>query len=83
MYRWFLYGLALLPMAGLWVGFARMQKTYAVFGAVFMPMLALVLLLLNGRTDWIGRQYRNRPLTTILLLLILIFFAAAGYLAVA
>ena len=82
-YRWFLYGLALLPMAGLWVGFARMQKTYAVFGAVFMPMLALVLLLLNGRTDWIGRQYRNRPLTTILLLLILIFFAAAGYLAVA
>ena len=82
-YRWFLYGLALLPMAGLWVGFAKMQKTYAVFGAVFMPMLALVLLLLNGRTDWIGRQYRNRPLTTILLLLILIFFAAAGYLAVA
>ena len=82
-YRWFLYGLALLPMAGLWVGFARMQKTYAVFGAVFMPMLALVLLLLNGRTAWIGRQYRNRPLTTVLLLLILIFFAAAGYLAVA
>ncbi len=81
-YRWFLYGLAILPMAGLWVGFARMQKTYAVFGALFMPMLALVLLLLNGRTDWVGRQYRNRPLTTILLLLILIFFAAAGYLAV-
>ena len=82
-YRWFLYGLAVLPMAGLWVGFAKMQKTYAVFGAVFMPMLALVLLLLNGRADWIGQQYRNRPLTTILLLLILIFFAAAGYLAVA
>ena len=82
-YRWFLYGLALLPMAGLWVGFAKMQKTYAVFGALFMPMLALVLLLLNGRAAWIGRQYRNRPLTTVLLLLILIFFAAAGYLAVA
>ena len=81
LYRWFLYGLAVLPMVGLWVGFARMQKTYAIFGAVFMPMLALVLLLLNSRSAWIGERYRNHPVTSLFLLLILIFFVTAGYLA--
>ena len=82
-YRWFLYALAVLPMIGLWVGFAKMQKTYAIFGAVFMPMLALVLLLLNSRTAWIGERYRNHPVTSIFLVLILLFFLGAGYLAIA
>ena len=81
-YRWFLYALAIVPMVGLWIGFARMQKTYAIFGAVFMPMLALVLLLLNSRAAWIGERFRNRPLTSVFLVLILLFFVGAGYLAI-
>ena len=47
-YRWYLYALATVPMLGLWIGFARMQQGYAVVGALFMPMLASSLLLLNG-----------------------------------
>lgn len=82
-YRWFLYGLAVVPMVGLWVGFASMQKAYAICGAVFMPMLALVLLLLNGRAAWVGERYRNHPAIAAFLVIILVFFLAAGYLAVA
>jgi Mn2+/Fe2+ NRAMP family transporter len=81
-YRWYLYGLATIPMIGLWVGFAQMQKLYAIIGALFMPMLALTLLRLNGRAQWIGEQHRNRPLTTITLIFILLFFLMAGGLTV-
>ena len=78
-YRWFLYGMATLPMVGLWVGFAKMQKLYAIVGAVFMPMLAIVLLLLNGRTAWIGERYRNHPVTSLFLVAVLAFFVMAGW----
>ena len=80
-YRWYLIGIAILPMIGLWVGFAKMQKLYAIVGALFIPMLALVLLLLNGRMEWVGERYRNNPLISALLLLILIFFLTAGWLS--
>ena len=30
-YRWYLYGMAVVPMIGLWIGFARIQKFYAIF----------------------------------------------------
>jgi len=50
-------------MLGLWIGFANMQKFYAIIGALFLPMLALTLLRLNGQS--IGSQYRNHPLTTV------------------
>ena len=77
-YLCYLYGLATLPAIGLWVGFARMQKLYAIVGALFMPMLALALLLLNGRARWVGERHRNRPVTSLILLLILVFFLGVG-----
>jgi hypothetical protein len=81
-YRGYLYGLATIPMIGLWIGFAQMQKFYAIIGALFMPMLALTLLLLNGRASWIGDQHRNHLLTTMTLIFILLFFLMAGGLTV-
>ena len=81
-YRWYLYAMATVPMIGLWVGFANMQKFYAIVGALFMPMLALVLLLLNGRAQWVGERYQNHPLTSTLLIIILVFFLMAGGLAI-
>ena len=71
--------MAVLPMIGLWVGFARMQQLYAIVGALFLPMLAIVLFLLNGRGEWVGARYRNSPTTTIVLVAIVLFFAAAGW----
>lgn len=78
-YRGCLYALAVVPATGLWIGFARMQKAYAIVGALFLPLLALALLLLNGRAAWVGRQHCNRPLTAVLLVLVLAFFAWAGW----
>lgn len=81
-YRGYLYALSLIPMIGLWIGFAKMQKWYAIIGALFIPMLALTLLLLNGRTQWIGVQHRNRLSTTLILIFILLFFIMAGGLSI-
>ena len=81
-YRGYLYAMAIIPMTGLWVGFARMQKFYAIVGALFVPMLALSLLLLNGRSKWVGEQYHNHLLTSITLIVILLFFLMAGWLTI-
>jgi Mn2+/Fe2+ NRAMP family transporter len=78
-YRGYLLGLATVPMIGLTMNFARVQRTYSLMGAVVMPLLALALLILNNRVDWIGRAHRNRPLTNIALVAILAFFIYAAY----
>jgi len=72
-YRAYLVGLALVPMVGLFWRFEQVQQAYAIIGASFVPLLALVLLLLNGRSAWVGKSHRNRPLTTITLVAILAF----------
>ncbi len=79
-YRGYLLLLATLPVLGTQAEFRQVQKLYAVVGAMFLPMLAAVLLLMNGRADWLGRQYRNGPLATLTLLATLVFFAAFGWL---
>ena len=43
----------------LFVSFAEAQKYYAVFGATFVPMLAVLLLVMNGKRAWVG-ELRNR-----------------------
>jgi len=78
-YRVYLFALAVVPMLGLLFSFREVQKLYAVFGALFMPLLALVLLVLNGRTDWVGARLRNRPLTSAVLLAIVALFVFFGY----
>jgi len=47
------------------------------WGAMFLPMLALALLIPNGRTEWIGERLRNRTLTRAVLVAIVLFFAVA------
>ena len=62
--------------------FQTMQKTYAVVGALFVPMLAGVLLILNGRVALVGAQLKNSRLTSVVLVAILAFFLIAGVLQV-
>ncbi len=73
-YRAYLVGIAIVPMLGLVVDFRKVQTAYAIFGACFVPLAAIGLLLLNGRADWIGARYRNRPLTVVLLALSVLLF---------
>jgi Mn2+/Fe2+ NRAMP family transporter len=74
-YLGYLAAMALLPMAGLFRGFGEIQKFYAMVGAWFFPALALALLLLNGRSSWVGKPFRNQPLTIAALIGVLLFFA--------
>ncbi len=74
-YRSYLVLLAIVPMIGLFTGFQQVQKLYTVSGAMFFPFLALALLILNGRSAWIGEQFRNRPITAIVLVSVLVFFS--------
>ena len=60
-------------MLGLWMSFMEMQKVYATTGAAFIPLLAVVLLVLNGRRKWLG-DYRNHFAAVIVLSSALIFF---------
>jgi Mn2+/Fe2+ NRAMP family transporter len=80
-YRAYLFALALVPIPGLLGGFRAVQKAYAVVGAAFLPLLAIALLILNGRTRWVGARMRNGPLTVTVLALAVLLFLAAGVLA--
>jgi hypothetical protein len=82
-YRLYLLAIAVVPILGLVaVDFKTMQKTYAVVGALFIPLLAIVLLVLNGRARWVGGEYRNSLWTSLILVGTLIFFLVAGALKI-
>ncbi len=78
-YLWYQIALASIPLAGLAGGFQQMQKLYAIVGAAFMPILALVLLILNGPAKRVGADMRNHPAVNAILVLTLAFFAWAGW----
>jgi Mn2+/Fe2+ NRAMP family transporter len=77
-YRAYQLAIAAVPMLGLFFSFREVQKVYAVAGALFIPMLALILLILNGRRAWVG-VLKNQVLTVAVLLTTLIFFAWIGF----
>jgi Mn2+/Fe2+ NRAMP family transporter len=78
-YRVYLVALALVPLAGLGTSFKEAQRAYAVVGAGFLPLLALVLLLL-GRPRVVGEGLANRRVGVLALLATLAFFVYAGWL---
>lgn len=78
-YRIYLLLIALVPIAGLFTSFREVQKLYTVTGALFFPVLALALLIFNGRSSWVGRQFRNHPTTIVCLVAVLAFFTWAGF----
>jgi hypothetical protein len=81
-YRAYLLAIALIPLAQVSHPFREVQKYYAVMGAAFIPLLALVLLILNGKRDWIGAAHRNGAAAVMTLATALILSLAAGYLQV-
>ena len=78
-YRGYLFYLALPPMLLLLVGEpVWLIITYAVAGAFFMPLLALLLLLMNNRSAWLG-DLKNGWLTNLVLLLSVLVFGLLTY----
>jgi len=77
-YRGYLLAMTLLPIPLLWKSVAAVQLAYAVLGALFMPFLAVTLLIMNNRRDWVGHTFRNRALTNVMLIGIVVAFAYIG-----
>jgi hypothetical protein len=78
-YRGYLIALATVPTLGLFLGsFRQLQKAYAVVGALFVPLLALALLAMNGRAKWVGDDLKNGWAARVALLLTLVFFVYLG-----
>lgn len=82
-YRVYLCAMAVVPVTGLIaIEFQTIQKTYAVVGAMFVPLLSAVLLVLNGRPDWVGRHHVNSRPTAFVLAGTLLFFLSTAILKV-
>jgi Mn2+/Fe2+ NRAMP family transporter len=77
-YRSFLAGMTVLPLSLLWLKVQQVQLVYAVMGALFMPLVALTLLLLNNRRDLVGPPFKNGILINVLLAATLAFFSYLG-----
>lgn len=77
-YRRYLAFVALIPLVSVGLPLVRIQLIYAVLGALFMPLLATTLLILNSRRDLMPPRMRNGWLTTGLLIATVLFFAAYG-----
>jgi hypothetical protein len=82
-YRAYLTGMAVVPLPLLWISVTRVQLAYAMLGALFMPFVALTLLVMNNRAAWVGRAFRNTALINVLLATTVVLFALMGVLQLA
>jgi hypothetical protein len=79
-YQIYLYAMAIIPIVGLClISFESIVKWYSIVGAMFIPILAMALLGLNGHSRWITRPYRNSWFTSLILVAALVFFLIAGW----
>jgi len=77
-YRGFLIAIAIVPMITLWLTVERIQLAYAVMGAMFMPLLAITLLILNTKERWVGSSFRSKWWINTMLVIIVLLFAYIG-----
>jgi len=56
-YRLYLLAITFAPLVFLGYPVRQIQLFYGVFGAFFLPVLAVTLLILNSREDWVGKQF--------------------------
>jgi Mn2+/Fe2+ NRAMP family transporter len=77
-YRFYLLALGTAPLSLLWLKVQLVQYIYGIVGALFMPFVALTLLLLNNRVRLVGREFRNGWVINVLLALTLAFFSYVG-----
>jgi Mn2+/Fe2+ NRAMP family transporter len=77
-YRLYLVAIAVVPIVLLFLTVTQVQLAYAVLGALFMPLLAVTLLLLNNRTAWVGAAFRNGWRINLVLVATVVLFVLFG-----
>lgn len=77
-YRGYVVTIGVVSLPLLWFSVTQIQLVYGVLGAMFMPFLAVTLLVLNNRTDWVGARFRNGARVNAVLVAIVVVFAVMG-----
>lgn len=77
-YRAYLVFLSTIPLLLLYWPVQQLQLAFGVTGAMLLPLLALTLLLMNNRKEWVGQEYRTGVLMNSVLVVALLFFAYVG-----
>ncbi len=78
-YRYYLIAITFIPMLGLFMQFKEAQKLYALIGALFIPLLAITLLMMNSRKKWLGK-HSNGLVSTLTLIVTLLLFLMLAFL---
>jgi len=74
--QYFLLYMGILPLSSLWIKFESVQKMYSVLGACFIPLCAIVALILCWRNQKEGLN--NSVIEKLILGLCIICFAGIG-----
>jgi hypothetical protein len=77
-YRVYLACIASVPLLLVRWPVGQLQLAFGLTGAMLLPLLALTLLLMNNREEWVGRSFRNSLAFNIVLAVALVFFIAVG-----
>ncbi|MBI1353122.1 MAG: iron transporter [Acidobacteria bacterium] len=77
-YKIYVCVLAIVPLFFLETPVKQIQLIYGVFGALFLPLLALTLLIMNNRKSWVGEGYRTPWVLNAILLGALLLFTFLG-----
>lgn len=76
-YRIYLVLLGTVPLISLWLNFKTIQLLYSFIGALFIPLCALSLLLLNNSKEH-EEVFRNKLPTNLILIITMLFFLYQG-----
>jgi Mn2+/Fe2+ NRAMP family transporter len=76
-YSKYLYFIAFVPLISLFMNFESIQLAYAVLGAFFMPLLAVSLLILNNKREYV-HEFKNGFISNSILIITLVFFTYTG-----
>jgi hypothetical protein len=77
-YRAYLACMATIPLLLVRWPVEHLQLAFGLTGALLLPLLALTLLIMNNRQQWVGAEFRTGLALNIVLASALLFFAAAG-----
>jgi hypothetical protein len=77
-YRIYLVCLAAIPLLLVGRPVEQLQLAFGLTGAMLLPLLALTLLIMNNREEWVGGQFRNTVPLNLALAAALVFFAFLG-----
>ncbi|MEX2264874.1 MAG: Nramp family divalent metal transporter [Bryobacteraceae bacterium] len=77
-YRAYLVFLATVPLVLLRWPVQQLQLAFGITGAMLLPLLALTLLIMNNRREWVGKEFRSAVGVNVVLAVALAFFAYVG-----